>query len=187
MDFYKEIDNTIYFLSNGKTILYPTDTIWGIGCDATDEIAVKKIYRIKQRDQSKSLIILVDSFEMLQNYINPVPKKIKTYLFDKSEPITVIYKNPTNLARNLIAKDNTIAIRIVKEGFSNELIKKFGEAIVSTSANISGVKTPLSFEKIDNFFLKKVDYIVTLQKETSANKSSKIIKLENDKIVILRE
>lgn len=186
MEFRREINNTVSYLNDGKTILYPTDTVWGIGCDATDENAVKKIYSIKQREQSKSLIILVDSFDMLQKYITEIPKEIKYFLANESKPTTVIYNNPIDLAINTIANDNTIAIRIVKNTFCNLLIKEFGKPIISTSANISGVPTPLTFNEIDTKIINLVDYVVALKKIQSTSKSSKIIRFAENKIVTLR-
>ncbi|HIE44880.1 MAG TPA: threonylcarbamoyl-AMP synthase [Flavobacteriaceae bacterium] len=187
MVFHKEIDNTVSFLNKGKTILYPTDTVWGIGCDATDENAVKKIYTIKQRDQNKNLIILVDSFNMLQKYITKIPEEIKTFLAEQSKPTTVIYDNPTGLPKNIIADDNTIAIRIVKDIFCNTLIKTFGKPIVSTSANISTHKTPIKYSDINPNLISKVDFAVPLNIKINSKKPSKIIRFTNNQIIILRD
>jgi len=183
----KLIASCVNKLINSEVLLYPTDTIWGIGCDATNKIAVDKIYKLKKREESKSLIILVDSFEMLQNYIVKTPNKIEAYLLESTEPTTVIYHNPKNIAKNLIAKDNTIAIRIVNKGFAHKLIKQFGKPIVSTSANISGKKTPLNFEGISNEIKNKVDFVVKVKEEKLTSKSSKIIRFANNKIDILRD
>lgn len=183
----KKITNTILALNEGKTILYPTDTVWGIGCDATNFEAVKKVYNIKQRDQNKSLIILVDSFTMLQKYISAIPKEIKNFLIENTEPITVIYSNPKGLAKNILAKDNTIAIRIIQDDFCNKLIKQFGKPIVSTSANISTYKTPLKYSDIDYRIISKIDFIVTLNIEFAPKKPSKIIQFITNKIIVLRD
>ncbi len=187
MKLRKEITDTISFLNNGATILYPTDTVWGIGCDATNENAIKKIYSIKQREQDKSLLILVDGFKMLQKYIPNIPKKIRTYVEKQSEPTTVIYSNPIGLAKNSIAKDNTIAIRIVKNNFCHALIKEFGKPIVSTSANISGTNTPTQFKAIDSKIINAVDYVVSVKNEQATCKSSKIIRFVENKIITLRK
>lgn len=183
-----EIQNSLEVLNIKKTILYPTDTVWGIGCDATDEKAVEKIYQIKQRSESKSLIILVDGWEMLQKYIEVIPVKASCVLKGSSKPTTVIYKNPKGLAKNVVAIDNTVAIRIVKDGFAHELIQQFGKPIVSTSANISGEPSPKSFEEINPLLLDKVDYIVNLPLENNNGIASQIVKVHNDgKIEFLRK
>lgn len=179
---------SISFLEERQTILYPTDTIYGIGCDATNEKAVKKIYKIKQRNESKSLIILVSDIKMLQKYVAKIPKEIIKYLQERTVPTTVIYTNPINLAKNVIAKDNTVAIRIVNKGFVHKLIKEFGKPIVSTSANISGKNTPIHFNEISKEIKEKVDYIVSLPQENMTLKASTLIKFdEKNKFIILRE
>ena len=182
-----EITKTIDFLKKGKSILYPTDTVWGIGCDATDEDAVKNIYKIKKRNASKSLIILVDSIEMLEVIIKEIPKKVIRILNKSSKPTTIIYKNPVGIAPNCIAEDNTVAIRIVRDNFCQKLINQFKKPIVSTSANISGSKTPHNFGEIDVEIKKQVDYIVLLKEHEQMNKASRIISLINDEITIIRE
>jgi len=144
----KELQYAITCLSKASIILYPTDTVWGVGCDATNEVAVTTIYKVKQRDESKSLVILVDSFEMLQEYVTAIPRKVIELLEESTKPTTIIYSNPKGLAKNVIAKDNTVAIRIVQDKFCQKLIQKFGKPIVSTSANISGKPTPQSFKEI---------------------------------------
>ena len=183
----KLIASCVNKLINSEILLYPTDTVWGIGCDATNKIAVDKIYKLKKREESKSLIILVDSFEMLLNYVDEVPNEINKFLKNTTKPTTVIYNNPKNLPNSLIAKDNTIAIRIVNKGFAHKLIKQFGKPIVSTSANISGKKTPLNFEDISNEIKNKVDFVVKVKEEKLTSKSSKIIRFANNKIDILRD
>lgn len=182
----KTITHSIELLNTSKIILYPTDTVWGIGCDATDKVAVQKVYDLKQREDSKSLIILVDGFEMLSHYVESIPIQVIEFLQDTNVPITVIYDNPINLAENVIATDNTIAIRIVKDSFCNTLIKQFGKPIVSTSANISKKKTPLNYTEIEKKITTKVDYIIPLFDIATNNKPSKIIKFKNDEIIILR-
>ena len=127
--------NSSYFnLHKGGNILYPTDTVWGIGCDATNEIAIAKIFSIKKREESKSLVILVNNIEMLRQYVDEIPTRLIDILKKETKPTTVIYKNPKGLAKNVIAKDNTVAIRIAQDEFCQKLIKKFGKPIVSTSA-----------------------------------------------------
>jgi L-threonylcarbamoyladenylate synthase len=175
-------------LQQEKVILYPTDTVWGIGCDATNFEAVTKIYSIKQREESKSLIILVDSFKMLSEYVVSIPDKAKEELEKSTRPTTIIYRNPIHLSANCIATDNTIAIRIVQDEFCKQLIKEFGKPIVSTSANISGDATPKSFSEISKTILHSVDYIVNLQQDKIAETSSRILRItENNEVVVIRE
>jgi L-threonylcarbamoyladenylate synthase len=178
----------VNFLEKGKTILYPTDTVWGLGCDATNEKAVQKIYQLKNREESKSLIVLVDSIEMLQNYVGSISPKIFTILQDSKKPTTIIYKQPTGLAKNTIAADNTIAIRIPEDDYCRDLIRQFGKPIVSTSANRSGSPTPKCFAEIAPAILETVDYIVNLRQDEIASKSSTILRInENDEIEVLRD
>lgn len=174
-----EINNSLAVLKKGGVLLYPTDTVWGLGCDASDENAVAKIFKIKQRAESKSLIILVDSIEMLEKYIEKIPEKVKAILVKAQRPTTVIYEYPKNLAKNVISADNTVAIRIVQEEFCNNLIQQFGKPIVSTSANISGMPTPDSFKEIDLSILDTADYIVNLHREKINKQSSQIIKIDS--------
>lgn len=184
----KKISKLIENLKQGKTILYPTDTVWGLGCDATNEESVKKIYKIKNREESKSLIILVSSVNMLKQYLKEVPEKALDILKRATEPTTVIYNNPKGLAANTIGSDNTIAIRIPEDEFCEKLIKKFGKPIVSTSANISGEPTPKSFAEISEAILNSVDYVVDLHQDKSTEKSSRILKINlKNEIEIIRE
>ncbi len=183
-----EIRKSLEVLKNGGVFVYPTDTVWGIGCDASSEKAVERVYEIKQRSDSKSLIILVDSWEMLQEYVDTIPVKVSCVIKGSSRPTTVIYDRPKNLASNAIADDNTVAIRIVQDEFCQNLIQKFGKPIVSTSANISGQKTPGSFSYIDKSILDKVDYIVNLHRDEINNRSSQIIRIDRTgKIEFLRK
>ncbi len=183
-----DLKNTLNILKKGGLFLYPTDTVWGIGCDATEENAVKKVFDLKRRTESKSLIILVDSWEMLQQYIKKIPPKVSCVLEGSSRPTSVIYKNPKGLADNVIANDNTVAIRIVNDDFCKRLIKKFGKPIVSTSANYSGKSTPKSFSEIDETLIDKVDYVVNLNREKKFGVSSQIVKIDHKgKIDFLRK
>ncbi len=179
-------DKCIEILNKEQLILYPTDTVWGIGCDATSEEAVKKVYQLKQRNENKALIVLVSSITMLKNYV-PVPKNVLELLKNTDKPTTIIYKNPKNLAKNLInLEDNSVAIRLVNDEFCKELIEAFGKPIVSTSANISEHPTPKCFSEIEDEILLGVDYVVDLQTDKISTKSSTILKLEDDKIIVLR-
>lgn len=173
--------------SNG-VILYPTDTIWGIGCSAKDENAIQKIYEIKERSEEKSLIILVESERRLQELVE-VPA-LAWELIDLSEkPLTIIYDNPKNLPKKIIAQDNTIAIRLTKDEFCKRLINKINAPLVSTSANVSGEPSPANYSEISNKIKEKVDYIVPLRQEgKEKSQASSIIKLSVDgKVKIIRE
>ena len=182
------LDITISHLKKGGIILYPTDTVWGIGCDATNAAAVQKIYALKQRSDSNALICLVNNYSMLERYVDNVPKIAYTILDLAVTPTTVIYDNPAGVAENLIAKDNTLAIRVVKHTFCEKLIRYLGKPIVSTSANISGEPTPKSFKEISDAILKGVDYVVNLPNEKNHSKPSSIIKLSNAGVVkVIRE
>ena len=182
-----EIENSFLVLKNKQVLLYPTDTVWGIGCNATSEEAVAKVFAIKQREESKSLIILVDSIEMLQQYIPNISSKVLNVLENAKNPTTIIYKHPVGLAKNIVASDDTVAIRIPQNEFCKQLITAFGKPIVSTSANISGNATPKCFKEIDQAILDSVDYIVNSQREVINEKSSTILKVEeNGEIIVLR-
>ncbi|NMH86473.1 L-threonylcarbamoyladenylate synthase [Flavivirga algicola] len=178
-----EINKTLQILKEGGLILYPTDTVWGIGCDATNEAAVKKIYELKQREDSKALICLVADDRMLKKYVNKVPEAALDIIDISEKPTTIIYDEAQNLASNLIANDGTIAIRIPDDDFCYQLSRKLNAAIVSTSANISGQPTPKSYKEITPEVLKGVDYVVNLQREKICDKPSSIIKLSNSGIV----
>jgi L-threonylcarbamoyladenylate synthase len=188
MPLKREIEISIKILKSGGTLIYPTDTVWGLGCDATDRKAVSKIFTIKQREESKSLIVLVDSFAMLQRYVPAIQNAILEILKTGTNPTTVIYNNPMGLAQNVISSDNTVAIRIVKDGFCQELIKQFDRPIVSTSANISGRPTPKSFKEIDTSLLDAVDYVVNLPQNKPTKTPSTILKIGNSgQLVVIRD
>jgi len=178
-----EINNAIKVLKQGGTIVYPTDTVWGIGCDATNFEAVEKIYALKRRKESKSMICIVSDFKMLNQYIEEVPEVAYDIIKYANRPTTIIYDRPLHVAENLVASDNTLAIRVIRDGFSNVLLKKFKKPIVSTSANISDQSTPKSFKEISDEILKGVDYVVNLHDKKNAGKPSSIIKLSNDGVV----
>ncbi|MFD0991752.1 L-threonylcarbamoyladenylate synthase [Tenacibaculum geojense] len=182
-----EIHNSLSALESGKVILYPTDTVWGLGCDATNEEAVNTIFKLKNRVASKSLIVMVSSIEMLQEYIPFISEKALEILKSSQNPTTIIYNNPIGLAKNTIAEDNTVAIRIPDNEFCIQLIKDFNRPIVSTSANISGEPTPMSFSEISKRVLDSVDYVVNLQQDKVSTKSSTILKIEGEDIVVIRE
>lgn len=186
MSIDKEIKQSLQALKNAEVILYPTDTVWGIGCDATDVDAVQKIYTLKNREESKSLVVLVDSLEMLEQYIEAIPEEVLKLLKTIDKPTTIIYQNPKGLANNTLAKDNTIAIRIPKHQFCIDLIKAFKKPIISTSANISGESTPKSFSEISPSILEGADYIVNLEREKITDKSSTILRVINGEVEVIR-
>ena len=178
--FEKELENTLKALREGGLILYPTDTVWGIGCDATNEEAVKKVYTLKQREDHKALICLVANDAMLERHVKKVPDVAYDIIDLATKPTTIIYDAPRGVAPNLVGKDDTLAIRIASDKFCKYLIGAFKKPIVSTSANISGAPTPGSFSEIDPNILKGVDYVVNLRREESKGVPSSIIKLGND-------
>jgi len=176
----QEIENTLLILKKGGLILYPTDTVWGIGCDATNPDAVDKVFQLKKRSDEKSLICLVNDFRMLNEYVENVPEVAYDILKYAKKPTTIIYDDPIRVAENIIAEDNSLAIRVTKDEFCKKLIQKFRRPLVSTSANISGAKTPQSYAEIDPLILEGVDYVVNLHHEKKSGKPSAIIKLKND-------
>jgi len=183
-----EITKALAVLESGGLILYPTDTVWGIGCDATNPEAVKKVYALKQRDDSKALICLVGNDAMLEKYIESVPETAWDIIDLAAKPTTIVYDRPKGLAKNLISKDNTIAIRLASDSFCKQLIRRFGKPLVSTSANLAEKPTPKSFKEVDSAILKGVDYVVLLDQEKRMDTPSAIIKLGNDGTVrVIRE
>ena len=172
-------------LIEGKTILYPTDTVWGIGCDPFSFEAVSKVYELKKRSESKSLIVLVSSISMLKKHVT-VPQIVIELLKKAKKPTTIIYENPIGFAKNAIASDGTIAIRVVQDAFCRKLIKRFQKPIISTSANVSGAATPKSFQEISQPILEGVDYIVNLHQNRTDAKPSTILKVVGREVQILR-
>lgn len=185
----KELQQALKHIVKGGTILYPTDTIWGIGCDATNAKAVKKIYSIKNRVESKSMIVLLADFDQLKNYVEDIPAVTADLIQSIDKPVTIIYSGAKNLAPNLIAADGTIAIRIVKHNFCRALIQRLGKPLVSTSANISGAPSPLFYSDVQEYIKTKVGFVVNLEQDlNTVNKASTIIKLEKSgSYTIIRE
>ena len=177
----EDIKKAVEVLRKGGVILYPTDTVWGIGCDATNAEAVKRVYDIKQRDDSKALICLVDSDARLQRYVRNVPEVAWDVMELATKPTTVILDNAVNLAPNLIAEDGSIAMRITREEFSRELCYRFQKPIVSTSANISGEPAAQNYRDIAPDILEAVDYVCwTRRQEHQPHQPSSIIKIGQD-------
>ena len=176
-------------MREGGVILYPTDTIWGIGCDATNEDAVRRVYEIKQRQDSKAMLVLVDSSVKVDFYVRDVPEVAWDLIDLADKPLTIIYSGARNLAANLLAEDGRVGIRVTNEDFSKRLCQQFRKAIVSTSANISGQPSPKNFSEISEEVKSAVDYIVGYRQEEMSNpKPSSIIKLDKGGVIkIIRE
>jgi len=185
----EDITKALEVLKKGGVILYPTDTVWGLGCDATNAEAVARIYAIKKREDSKSMLVLVDHNGRIESYVREVPEIAWEIIDAAVRPITIIYPGARNLAKNLIAEDGSIGIRISSDEFCGELIKKLGKPLVSSSANISGEKTPSGFSEISEEIKASVDYVVEWrQDDTVKNPPSSIIKLgEGGLFKIIRE
>jgi L-threonylcarbamoyladenylate synthase len=180
-EFQSDIEQSLHILNSGGVILYPTDTIWGLGCDATNEDAVEKIYKIKQRPAEKSLIILLADERDILQYVTAPDLRVFDYLQSTQKPTTVIYEGAIGLADNLVADDGTIAIRLVKDPFCRHLIKRFRKPLVSTSANISGEPAPQTFGEIADQIKQSVDYVVQYrQNDHTPAQSSSIIKWNKD-------
>lgn len=180
----EDISRAITVMNHGGVILYPTDTIWGIGCDATNADAVRRVYEIKRRSDSKALITLVDSEAKVQFYVDEVPDVAWDLMEFSNKPLTIILDGARNLASNLLADDGSVAIRVTKEEFSRNLCMRMKRAIVSTSANISGTPAPRNFSEISEEILTAVDYVCTSRREECTNPSaSSIIKLGRDGVV----
>lgn len=174
----KDVEEALKVLRNGGLILYPTDTIWGIGCDATNADAIDRVNILKGRSKNKNLIVLLDSDNKLNSYVREIPDVAYELIEYFEKPLTIIYSGAKNLASNLIAEDGTIGIRIIKHDFCEELIRRFRKPIVSTSANITNMPSPKTFNDIDEAIINGVDYVVQYQQEsTQENSASTIIKL----------
>ena len=175
-----EVHNAYEVLKNGGIILYPTDTVWGIGCDATNAIAIQKIYDLKQRVESKSMIVLMNGDRMMHSVFHNIPEVAWQILDLSDKPTTLILDHPKNVAKNLIAADDTLGVRLVKEPFCYTLMERMKRPLVSTSANISGAPTPKSFKEISPAIINGVDYVVQLHHDKVCAKPSTIIKLTQD-------
>lgn len=185
----EDVKAALEVLQKGGVILYPTDTIWGIGCDACNADAVKRVYAIKNREDSKSMLVLMENAALLDRYVDEVPEVAFDLIELADKPLTIIYDGAKNLAPNLIAEDGSIGIRITSEAFTKELIRQFKRPIVSTSANISGNPSPANFSEIDPAVIASVDYVVKYrQNETAKAKPSGIIKLgKGGEVKVIRQ
>ena len=186
---HNDIKKALEVLKSGGIILYPTDTIWGIGCDATNVEAVKRVYEIKQREDSKSMLVLMENPNRISSYVDDVPEIALDLLEVTDKPTTIIYSGAKNLATNLINSDGSIGIRITTEDFTQQLIQRFKKPIVSTSANVSGDAPAQNFMEISQDIIEAVDYVVEYrQDDMTKNQSSSIIKIGSDwGVQIIRE
>jgi L-threonylcarbamoyladenylate synthase len=188
MNFEKDIEHCLEVLKKGDIILYPTDTIWGIGCDATNPAAVEKIIDLKQRPAQKSFVVLVADEREILKYVASPDLSVFDYLKKAQKLTTVVYEHGLGIAENVLAENGSVAIRICQDEFCRHLIKRFRKPIVSTSANLSGRPAPRSFKDIDEAIINGVDYVVQFrQDQNSTSVPSSIIKWVNGKAVIIRE
>tara|TARA_R110002051_G_scaffold100879_4_gene171402 strand:- start:49160 stop:49720 length:561 start_codon:yes stop_codon:yes gene_type:complete len=184
----EEIHKCIEVLLDGGLIVYPTDTLWGIGCDATNEAAVAKVFALKKRDLSKKMSCLVAHEFMLEKHVKQVPEVAYDLIDLATKPTTIVYDQPVGMAQNLVSPNQTIAIRVASDKFCQYLIAKFKRPLVATSANLSGAPAPRNFKEISAAILKGVDYVVNLPEEKKLATPSSIIQLKNDGTVkIIRE
>jgi L-threonylcarbamoyladenylate synthase len=184
-----EIKKAVEILQNGGIILYPTDTVWGIGCDATNAAAVEKIYTLKRRSDSKSMLVLVDSADRISRYVKQIPSLASDLIELSDTPLTIIYPQAVNIAENLVAEDGTIGIRVVNHEFCKQLIFALNRPIVSTSANISGEKSPQKLNEVADEIKNNVDFVVNSIFEGKPTcKPSAIIKLGiNNEVEVIRK
>ncbi|MBF6608208.1 MAG: threonylcarbamoyl-AMP synthase [Flavobacterium sp.] len=175
-----EIHKAYEIIQAGGIILYPTDTVWGIGCDATNADAVAKIYALKKRSETQSMIVLMNGEKMIYNVFKEIPETAWQIMDLSEKPTTLILDNPRNVAPNLVSADKSLGMRLVKEPFCFKLMERMKKPLVSTSANISGQPTPMSFKEISPEIIKGVDYVVNLYRDKVGGKPSTIIKLTND-------
>ncbi len=183
MDINSEVKQAVEVLRAGGVILYPTDTVWGLGCDATNEEAVRRVYEIKKRSDAKSMLVLVDSMARIQSYVDEIPDMAWDLVELSEKPLTIIYPEAKNLAKNLVAEDNSIGIRVTREAFSRTLCERFRKPIVSTSANVSGEPTPANYAQISDVIRDSVDYVVDFRREENELPApSSIIKLDKGNV-----
>lgn len=187
MDFKEDLNKAIETLRRGGVILYPTDTIWGLGCDASNPEAVEKIYKIKKRSDAKAMLSLVGSEGQLQQFIHVIPEAAWQLIDVAVSPLTIIYDSPVGIAPNLKAEDGSAGFRISTERFSSELCKRLHKPVVSTSANVSGEKSPCSFSDISQEIIDAVDYVVEYGRDSPCSNPSNVIKISDNGVVkILR-
>lgn len=184
----EQINKAIAFLEKGELILYPTDTLWAIGCDATNELAVQNLYDLLKRKNGSPMVCLAANDAMLEKHIEKVPDLAYDILDLAIKPTTIVYDTPKGISKRLTAPDGSLAIRVASDKFCQHLINKFKKPLVATIAKIEGNRTPKSFKEIDRAILKGVDYVVNLQQEIEGSRASTIIKLSGDhKVKVIRE
>jgi L-threonylcarbamoyladenylate synthase len=188
LDFNTDIREALKVLKRGGVILYPTDTIWGLGCDPTNEDAIRRIYEIKRREDSKSLLVLVSDTGMLERYVTEIPDAAYQLIEATDSPLTIIYPNAKNVHSLILAEDGSLGIRIPDDEFLQALIIAFRKPLVSTSANLSGNPSPATFREISRELIQEVDYVVKFkQQDTQPAKASSIIKIDaQNRIQIIR-
>lgn len=186
--FDNDIEKCLFALRNGGVILYPTDTVWGIGCDATNAQAIERIYKLKKRTDNKAMIVLVGDNRDVMRYVVNVDLKVFEYLEEAERPTTVVYSDAIGLADNIVDKNGSVAIRVTNEEFSKALVKRFRKPIVSTSANVSGMPTPANFSEISNEIKFGVDYTVEYRQDdmTNAEPSSVVRWNKDGSVTVLR-
>jgi L-threonylcarbamoyladenylate synthase len=181
MVFEEDLKESVVILRQGGIILYPTDTIWGLGCDPANEAAVDRIFKLKSRSENKSLIILADSLPMIERYVTEIPEIVYELADVSDSPLTIIYPEGKNLAKGVCSEDGSVAIRICRDEFCFHLISRFRKPVVSTSANLSGGPSPSNFGEIEKTLISKVDYVVKFrQDDRSQNAASPVIKVYSD-------
>lgn len=184
MIFDEDIKDSLLTLKQGGIILYPTDTIWGLGCDATNPAAVEKIFKIKSRSESKSLLILVDGEQMIERYVKDIPEIVYELTSVSDSPLTIIYPNGKNLAAGVCGEDGSVGIRICRDEFCQELISRFRKPIVSTSANFSGKPSPENFSEIEKSVIDAADFVVKYRQDDRQKQSaSPVIRVEQNGII----
>jgi L-threonylcarbamoyladenylate synthase len=176
----EKFDEILTVLRRGDTILFPTDTVWGIGCDATNEDAVYKVMKIKNQPVGKGFVLLVDSVEMLKNFVDHVHPRIETLLSFHQRPVSIIYDEGIGLASNVLAKDGSVAVRVAQDAFSRALIHQFGKPVVATTANVIGDKIPAYFGEISSEILEKVDFVVRLRQDVKDMEGPSVIARLNE-------
>lgn len=187
MDFNTDVENSLKVLQAGGLILYPTDTVWGIGCDATNAAAVQKVFELKKRPETKSMIVLLADERDLLQYVAHPDLAVFDYLDGVTKPTTVIYDGALGLADNLVNQDGSIAIRIVQETYCKHLIKRFRKPVVSTSANLSNEPTPRTFAEIPEFIKQQVDYVVHYrQSDATIAAPSAVVRWEKGQVTVIR-
>ncbi|MBQ7530575.1 MAG: threonylcarbamoyl-AMP synthase [Paludibacteraceae bacterium] len=195
MNMHKDIDRAVEVLQQGGVILYPTDTVWGMGCDATNDAAVDKLFRLKRREQGKSVLVLVAGSETITTFIRAIPDAAQQLLEVSApeegvspKPLTIIYPDAQNVSRAILADDGSLGIRVTYEKFSNLLCRQLGKPLVSTSANFAGRPTPKAFCEIDSKLLEAVDYVChSRRSENKPARPSSIIKVgRNNEITVIR-